>query len=99
MKNNLLRFHQKGYLKQCLYPMVYLGQMKVYEYSIEKKDVEAFFATLDFNKWKVDKTKSSLNISFNLVVFYEDNEVVKDFGFINQKMPKEYYEFEKIYLN
>jgi hypothetical protein len=85
----------EGYLKQCLHPMVYLGQMKMYEYSIEKKDVEQFFSTLDIENWTVNRKKASLNISFNLKVFYENNEMIEDFGYIHETMPKEYQLFDE----
>lgn len=90
-----IEISEEGVIRQKLYPMVFLGQMKIYDYSIDKDDVEKFFNDLDFSKWQISKQPSSSNFSFNLKVIYLNNEVTEFFGYIHPQMPKEYRDFDE----
>jgi len=90
-----IEISDKGFIKQILYPMVYLGQMKIYDYSVDIDDIERFFSTLDFDNWNISKTPSSTSFSFNLNVLYEDNEYKEIFGYIFPEMPEEYQNFDE----
>ncbi|MDC7237790.1 MAG: hypothetical protein PQJ45_08445 [Sphaerochaetaceae bacterium] len=89
-----LDISDEGYVKQSMSPMVYLGQMKVYDYSVDKKDIEEFFSGLDFSKWRISKQPSSTNFSFSCKILYVDGQLENITGYIHPQMPEEYQEFD-----
>lgn len=89
-----IEISDEGYIKQALYPMVYLGQVRVYDYKVEKKDIDKFLSSLDFKSWEVSKNPSSTRFSFSCKVLYSDGELLDLSGYIHNKMPKEYSDFD-----
>ena len=88
-----------GHVNHCLYPMVYLGEMKKYEFEISTEAIEEFFNEFDFSAWtEIDKHTSD-SASYILKVFYDDQSVVVKKGYINSQMPKEYVQFDEKLLD
>lgn len=89
-----LELFSTGLVKQTLAPMVYFGQAKVYDYTVEEKDIKDFLSTIDINTWKVNKQKNSLNTSWTCFIKYSDNTSIKDSGYRTLNMGEGYTEFD-----
>ncbi len=89
-----IEISSNGVINHCLYPMVYLGQMKKYEFKIEDKAVETFFSSIDFDNWKDVNNHYSNSYSYSLKLFYDDNTVSLKSGYINSKMPEQFHTFD-----
>ncbi len=94
-----IEISSNGYINHCLYPMVYLGQMKKYEFKLEETEVEEFFSNFDFSTWKEIKAHYINTHSYTLKVIYDDGSVIVKNGYINTNMPECYSIFDEKLLD
>jgi hypothetical protein len=94
-----IELNSNGEIQQTLFPMVYLGQARIYNYTIDQADIKEFLATIDVSKWKVTKKSNSLNTSWSCFVKYSDGTTISDNGYRTSNMGQEYQDFDSKLLD
>lgn len=89
-----IEINNEGLIRQTISPMVYFGQAKVYEYAIDKTDIQEFLNSINVDSWKINKRENSLNTTFSCYIRFDDNTYIKDTGYRCLNMEKEYIEFD-----
>lgn len=87
-----------GHVVQTLYPMVYFGQPKVYQYDIDSSDAKEFLATIDPQSWQVHKRKNRLNVGIYCIIRYSDGTSVEDRFFRTDAMGESFTQFDAALL-
>lgn len=91
----VIEISAEGYVKHFLYPMVYLGTMKTYEFELDSKDINEFFNSVDVLSIPEVKEHYTNSYSYSLKIFFDDNSVKVNNGYINLKMPEIFHIFDE----
>ncbi len=89
-----IEINSNGEIQQTLSPMVYLGQARIYNYTIAEADIKEFLSTIDISSWTVIKKKNSLNTSWSCFVKYSDGITISDNGYRALEMSQVYQDFD-----
>lgn len=89
-----IEINSNGDIQQILYPMIYLGQARIYNYKIAEVDIKEFLSTIDISSWQVIKNRNSLNTTWSCFVKYSDGSTISDNGFRTLEMSQGYHDFD-----
>jgi hypothetical protein len=89
-----IEINSNGEIQQILFPMVYLGQARIYNYTIDESDIKEFLSTIDISSWQVNKKRNSLNTTWTCFVKYSDGSTISDNGCRTSDMIQGFQDFD-----
>lgn len=92
-----LEIDSSGLVVQKLYPLVYFGQEKVYEYNVAKHDIEQFLDGIDYTKWVVYRKNKPIKWSCKII--FEDDTSIVDSGYRNDLPDENFVNFDSALLS